>query len=71
MQNSARHAFKTERQMRETVKNDVFYPFFEASKTINHRFSLYNVFTNLLTTPYKRIEPLLIHLTIIFSCKST
>ena len=52
MGNSARHAFKNKRKMQETLKNDVFQPFFEASKTTNHRFSLYNLSANLLTTPY-------------------
>ena len=57
MQNLTRHVCKMKPSMEENVKSDVFWPFFEGSKIENLVFSIYNVFTNSLNTPYAKIYP--------------
>ena len=52
MQNLARHVCKNVWSMVEMVKNAVFWLVFEGQKIENFIFSIDNVFTNLLNTPY-------------------
>ena len=56
MQNLTRHVCKMKPSMGEMVKSDVFWTVLEGSKIENLVFSIYNVFTNLLNTPYMHID---------------